>query len=48
MHEQLEALGWEFYPVAPEEWKYLKVFDNKIIAVEGDEVWKKDLESLDV
>ncbi len=43
----LISYGWDFIYFEPDEYGWLK-FDEKgvVMAYEGDEIWKKDLDSI--
>jgi hypothetical protein len=44
---QLRVMGWDYMPTSDVEWRWLKFDDkNKQIAVEGDETWIADCQSI--
>lgn len=47
---ELKKLGWEFMQTGPEEWQWMKFNPESgaVIAVQGDETWKKDREWADL
>lgn len=46
---KIELSGWNFLPTGPEEWDWLKAdSDGRIVARQGDETWRKDMQQLGI
>jgi hypothetical protein len=44
----LEARGWEFVPIGPNEWTWIKFDkDGNVSSFQGDSNWRSDLRRID-